>query len=58
MTLCCDIVARKGTSADNALSFAERSCTASRLFASWIWLMILRRVDLDYIGPYASLKHL
>ena len=58
VTLCCASVARKGTSAVNAPSFAERSCTASRLFASWIWLMILCRVDLDYIGPYASLKHL
>ena len=58
LTLCCDIVARKGTSAVNALSFAESSTTASRLSASWIWLMILCRVDLDYIGPYASLKHL
>ena len=56
--LCCASVAMKGTSAVNALSFAESSTTASRLSASWIWLMILCRVDLDYIGPYASLKHL
>ncbi len=58
VTLCCASVAKNGTSAFNAQSFADRSCTVSRLVVSWIWLMILCRVDLDYIGPYASLKHL